>query len=284
MDLTFALLVMLLLFVGALCVGIWLSRRTISRWPELFATITVALSVIFFTLVMDRPFLVWLIPLSSAIILTNGAIPLGGFLAGITWARIREPLWRKLAFASGIALATFYAGTFYLWGNTPETRNQWQQGVCLQSAEASCGAAAAATLLRAHEIPSTEGEMADLCLTRARGTPFLGLYRGLKIKTSGTTWKVAVVAGNPEGLSLYDSPLLLSVGLPDREDVDARYAGEWGWEPGVGHTVVLFGFDSAGRPEIGDPGVGREFWRPEDLRLLYQGYGLRLIPRAAGIH
>ena len=41
--------------------------------------------------------------------------------------------------------------------------------------------------------------------------------------------------------------------------------------------MVLFGFDSTGKPEIGDPGVGREFWRPEDLRLLYQGYGLRLI-------
>ncbi len=54
---------------------------------------------------------------------------------------------------------------------------------------------------------------------------------------------------------------------------------EWGWTPGVGHTVVVFGFTDDGRVEVGDPAVGREHWTVDDLRVLWNGEGLRFVRR-----
>lgn len=54
---------------------------------------------------------------------------------------------------------------------------------------------------------------------------------------------------------------------------------EWGWTPGLGHAVVVFGRTGDDLIEVGDPSVGREHWRVEDLRVLWPGAGLRLVRR-----
>jgi hypothetical protein len=121
--------------------------------------------------------------------------------------------------------------------------------------------------------------MAELCLTRPAGTSMHGLYRGLKMKTAGTGRAVEAVRGDLDTLRAQRGPVILSVKLQPRSDVDPRYEQLWGWTPGVAHTVVFYGFRPDGKAEIGDPAVGREHWRVQDLQVLWQGDGLRLVRR-----
>lgn len=66
-----------------------------------------------------------------------------------------------------------------------------EDGIVMQSTETTCGPASAATLLSINGVHATEQEMAKYCLTdSARGTRWLGIYRGLKLKTRGTDLEV----------------------------------------------------------------------------------------------
>jgi hypothetical protein len=122
--------------------------------------------------------------------------------------------------------------------------------------------------------------MARLCLTTDRGTPDLGVYRGLKLKTAGTSWDVAYFRGDVRTLRGSTGAALLTVRLDPGPGVDPRYEQLWGWTPGVSHTVVFFGFTPDGdKVEMGDPGVGREHWSAKDLHVLWRGEGLRLVKR-----
>ena len=86
----------------------------------------------------------------------------------------------------------------------------------MQSRGASCGPCCAVTLLRHCGIEADEREMSDLCLTTKSGTPSLGLYRGLKLKTNDTPWDVEVVRGDLEQLCESGRPrLCCSRRLPD---------------------------------------------------------------------
>lgn len=121
--------------------------------------------------------------------------------------------------------------------------------------------------------------MAELCLTRPGGTSMHGLYRGLRIKTAGSGRRVEAFRGNIDILRTQPGPVILSVKLRPGPRVDPRYEQLWGWTPGVAHTVVFYGFRADGKAEIGDPAVGLEHCRLLDLDVLWQGDGLRLVPR-----
>jgi hypothetical protein len=226
-----------------------------------------------------------LVPFSGAVILADLALPACAFLAGIAWKRLPgHPTRRAVLIVPLLGLCAFR--TFRpLVGSPPANLDdRWKNGVCLQTSAASCSAAAAATLLRHHGIDATEEEMAALCLTRNGGTPSLGLYRGLMLKTHGTHWRVEPVTGATAALLAANAsgePLLLSVGLPrDTRGLDPRYERMWGWAPGVRHTVVAFALTSGGtKVEIGDPAVGRERWSTDDLHVLWSGDGFRLVRR-----
>ena len=65
-----------------------------------------------------------------------------------------------------------------------------ERGICHQTSGYSCSAASAVMLLHQAGIPSTEKEMAELCVTRAgnssvAGTSDVGAMRGLRIKMAG---------------------------------------------------------------------------------------------------
>jgi len=119
--------------------------------------------------------------------------------------------------------------------------------------------------------------MVDLCLTH-NGTPRLGLYRGLRLKTRGTPWRVEVFSGDVANLRARtaEGPAILFVGLRRGQPVDPRYARDWGWTPGLRHVVVLFGFQERSFLDIGDPAAGRERWRSEALDVLWDGQALLL--------
>jgi hypothetical protein len=124
--------------------------------------------------------------------------------------------------------------------------------------------------------------MAHLCVTR-QGTSWQGLYRGLKLKTAGTNWDVQVCHWSPADLEQnYSSPMILSVGL-DGAASDPEFTREFGWIPGVNHSVILEGFSTTHCAIIADPSqeMSREHWDYETLQTLSRGHAFRLVRRSS---
>ncbi len=255
-------------------------RRTGGLLRTLTLATIVALVLAFAIKVQGHLVLAQWLPFSNVIVVGNltavGTACLAGILLG--WKSL--PVWRRLLFAGGIGVVGMVALLHQMPRDPPAPGDEWIDEVCMQSNKASCSACAAATLLMYHDIPADEAEMMDLCLTGATGTPSLGLYRGLKLKTAGTPYEVEAFHSDIE--SLLDSkelPAILLVMLQLGADVDPRYENEWGWTPGLGHAVVCYGRAGPDRVRIGDPSVGREKWTMDDLRVLWQGEGVRLRKR-----
>jgi predicted double-glycine peptidase len=275
-DLYRAMALVLAAAAGAFFVGRRVSRATSPRVAGALAFLTCAFIVCFALFVRDHLLLTRLVPSSAVIIYGNPLPPAVALLCGIGWHRMPGRAWRKGVLLLPLALLCLYQSYGLLLGRPPPLDERWKNGVCRQTSSASCSAAAAATLLRAYGIDATEAGMAQLCLTRQGGTPMLGLYRGLKLKTAGTGKHVQAFRGDLATLRAEAGPVILSVRLDRRPGVDPRYEQLWGWAPGVSHTVVFFGFRADGKAEIGDPAVGREHWRVQDLEELWHGEGLRL--------
>lgn len=280
LDLYLACFLVLAAMAGVFAGAYRLGKRA-PRWLAHAAAIfSVAGLWLFHRYVLDEAFATKLLPFSNVLVLGN-ALPLfGAFLAGLAWARIQGSRLRKAFSVVPLLAVACYAMARPLSGATPKARDRWQKGVCMQTSFQSCGAACAATLLKAHGIEANEAEMIEACVTRDRGTLNHGLFRGLKRKTAGTAWDAEMFDGTLEDLRAPNgAPAILIVELPKDGNPDPRYEQEWGWIPGVRHSVVFYGFGEDGRLEIGDPAVGREFWHAEALKVLWQGQGLRLKKR-----
>lgn len=229
--------------------------------------------------IWDRTIVAEWLPYSSLIVLGNW-FPLGiAVLAGIAWVRVPPPMPRKIFAVLMLAASAVYSVYHPFRGEVPECHDRWDRGVCLQTTQDTCSAACAATLLRFHGIPATEQEMAELCITR-RGTSWWGLFRGLKLKTSGTEWDVEAFSETTEQLqqpgkeaSIVFVRLTAAVAEKNPELL------EEGWIVGTSHSVVLFTIRGDGRSLVGDPSGGREVWPMKQLALLYQGRGVRLVKR-----
>jgi hypothetical protein len=271
-DLYLAVALMLAVTVAATWFGLRFGRRV----GAAVALVTCAFTVYFALFLRDELALTKVVPSSAAIVYANPLPPAVGLMCGLAWRYIPGRRWYTAAQLLTFALLCLYQSFGAFLGVPPPLDDRWKNGVCRQTSLASCSPAAAATLLRAHGIDATEAEMADLCLTRPAGTAMLGLYRGLKLKTSNTGLAVEAFRGDVEALRTQPGPLILSVRLDRRPGIDPRYEQLWGWAPGVSHSVVFFGFRPDGKADIGDPAVGREAWRVQDLQVLWHGEGLRI--------
>ncbi|KAA1258654.1 hypothetical protein LF1_11760 [Rubripirellula obstinata] len=218
---------------------------------------------------------------SAAIVYTNFAAIFAAMAAGWAWRLPKTPAWRRsmltILLAIGSLAAIFWPFLSIAIRPPPKGGDDWQSGVAMQTSWATCSPAAAATLLRAEGIDVSESEMIPLCLTDSSGTPTLGLYRGIKIVANRNNRPVAVINETlDELISADDWPVLLAVELPFGTD-DTRYATQWGWIPGMGHSVVALGKTPDGLGlMIGDPSVGLEAWSMADMQVLWHGDGIRL--------
>ena len=234
----------------------------------------------------DRLFWTRAVPWAGgALVFGLSTLPLAAALCGLLLSVPPPPslpAWRRSAGVGVLlALSAFQSARPFLGRATAMDPPRWDRGVAAQTSEASCSAASAATLLATHGVPANEAEMAALCLTRAEGTPMLGVYRGLSRKARGAGRRVRVFTGRSvadlRAEVAQHGPVLLSVGLDRWQRVpDPRYVTEWGWTPGRRHAVVLFRFLPGGKLDIGDPSAGRETWDESALEVLWHGEGLLL--------
>ena len=113
-------------------------------------------------------------------------------------------------------------------------------------------------------------------MTDSAGTPTLGLDRGVKVIATRHDRRVVLLDGGLTRLIAdNDWPVLVSVGLPFGVE-DRRFVEQWGWIPGMGHSVVILGRTTDGNFIVGDPAVGLEIWSKADLDLLWSGVGMRV--------
>lgn len=202
----------------------------------------------------------------------------GGWLGLASSENTRVAPWGFVRFVSdGVRCREFLAIAIHRDSSGAAGGDEWNNGVAMQTSWATCSPAAAATLLRAEGINKSESEMIPLCLTDSSGTPTLGLYRGIKLVADGQNRSVNVLDETLDEMwNRDDWPVLMAVELPYGVD-DRRYVDQWGWIPGMGHSVVALGLTSDGqRMLVGDPSVGLEQWSKDDLRVLWHGNGIRL--------
>lgn len=221
------------------------------------------------------------VPLSACIVYTNFAAILAALAAGWSWRLPNTPRWRRGVMVCLLGSMSFAAIVWSLLSiavrPAPMGGDAWENGVAMQTSWATCSPAAAATLLRAEGIDVSEAELIPLCLTDSSGTPTLGLYRGVKLVAERNDRDVEVLDETLAELLEKDAwPVLLAVGLPYGVE-DRRYAEQWGWIPGMGHSVVALGRSDGGGIVIGDPSTGLEQWSESDLELLWHGNALRLM-------
>lgn len=258
-------------------------RRLSAGQLTLAAACVVAVMGLYVRFVWQNSMLAELLPFSNLIVVGNWFPLFLAALAGIVWRMSKLVFVRRAVLLAALGSAGAYALLHPALGQPPGCQERFSRfGDCVQTTDFTCSAASAATLLRAHGIEATEQEMSDLCLTR-KGTSWMGLYRGLKLKTAGTAWDVQIVRCSLDDLQKEArQPMIIEVGLESDDSVDPTFRREYGWSPGMKHSVILSGF-ARGRAQIIDPApfIGREEWDLETFQLLWHGYGMRLVPRVA---
>lgn len=281
LDIYVGIAVIGVLSLAALLASLHVAKRA-SRPAVLIACgMIVAFLIAHKYFVSDQLWVARVLPFSNVMVLGNPLPIAVATLAGFAWHHIPGRAVRKIALLLPLIALCAYRSIAPLTFPMPAMLDErWRDGVCLQTSLSTCSAAAAATLLREHGIGATESEMASLCLTSEKGTTSLGLYRGLAIKTAGTSWKVETFHADTPRLRSMSGPMILPVRFDRRPGIDPRYARDWGWLPGVSHHIVFFKFSQDGEKcEMGDPSVGRENWSARDIGVLWHGDGIRLVKR-----
>ncbi len=277
-DLLIGLVVLIVAATVAYRLGAQLVRRTSTVVANLAVTMGLVTTLFFAVLYYGRLELARVLPVSNVILMGNW-IPLGAaLLMGSIMAQPSIPRWRRLTVAAILGALAWSTVVRDLtgWRESRSTAVFWE-GLLQQTSEASCSACSAATLLRHYGIQATEEEMTALCLTRSDGTPELGLYRGLKIKTRGTAWDVQVVRVEPQDLACSDfSPVLALIQPSQPPEVRRPFMHQF---RGPSHAVILCGYSDAGLFVMVDPVAGLKKCRSEEFASDWPAKGLKLVRR-----
>jgi hypothetical protein len=157
-----------------------------------------------------------------------------------------------------------------------------QNGICLQTSNDTCSAAAAVTLLNLYGIDATEQQVVDVALTKkGRGTRHLGLVRALSLLTVEQSHGfVRIEKMTVNELVAFNHPAIIRVGVPKHPvlTVHRELVKKYNWTPGFVHDVVFLGVDpnDANYVWIGEPQFGLERWPIRHLRALYDGFAVYL--------
>ena len=278
-DLQISLLLMTTLSAAFAVLGAVLQGMRDGR-PLAVALISVTLlMLVYVLLIWDSPLIVRLLPFSGAIILGNWLPLIGSFYSGVCFCATSVPRHRRAVLSCVLLCLCGYSLVSPLLGKSPVcARVEFERVLEFQTTDTTCSAACAASLLRMHQIDATEREMAELCLTR-EGTHWLGLYRGLKVKTAGTAWDVVVESVSGQSLMQRGSESgVLSLTFHGRA---ANRSFETGFQMQSGHSVICLGPGDLGTLHVFDPSpdYGFESWDWKQLDQVESAILLRLVPR-----
>ncbi len=272
-DLITGLVVITIVSVLAYRVGKHLGRGVCHCRSLLFVE-SLALSLIFAWSLAGR--LVWATAVpSSGVVYWSNLMPVFlGFTAGLATATPGLARWRRPFTVSLLALIAVVHLALpitrpLLAPAIVSANGQWREGICLQTHEATCGAAAAATLLNLNGLSASEQQMIQFCLTSRQGTEPLGLYRGLKLVSERSGRGIQVGSRDPnQWIAKHQLPNVALIRFSDSNDSGPirRLLGP----RGEGHAVVVLGFED-GQWILGDPAVGRVSWSDADFRRRFTG-------------
>lgn len=165
------------------------------------------------------------------------------FLVGAGLQLVWPSPWKRHALLIGASLLLARTGAAAWSTAHPPSLNGTvnDAGVCLQTSDYSCGAAAATSFVYYYGVRATEREMAELCMTRSggpglAGTSDAGIMRGLRRKLAGR----------------YD----ILIGRRTYDDLSTPALVPLETMPGIGHCVLVWRVD----PElvhVMDPRSGR---------------------------
>lgn len=224
------------------------------------------------------------LPFTDVIYWSNWMPAILGLTAGVATTAPGLNRWHRPA-TIGLLLALgigFLAGPVArpLLAPTGVTRIQsvgWRDGVCLQSHESSCGAAAAATLLAQFDIDVDETTMIRECWTSALGTEPLGLYRGLS--RAGRIGDHRAVPTSRDPLRWKAGNQLPNVAIVKLKKLNPTdYLTNWFGAQHERHAVVVLGRSESGNWRIADPAVGLTEWSHDRLRRRFTGEAITLTP------
>lgn len=279
LDLVQALLFITTCSLIAFRVGLWIGSFSTSTSSRVFVESLV------FTIAFVCFFagdLAWakIIPNSGVLTWTNLVPIFLSLAAGVSGSTVGLRHWQRSAVKSGfLLLSAIYLLTPVvrpqLFPATVDVAGTWKKDVCLQSHEATCAPAAAATLLRQHGITVDELQMVTECLSSNRGTVPLGLYRGIarvaedhgrQAKIASRTpwhWIDAGQLPNVAIVSLHRVPL---ANARPHQRLTAMLGPQ-----AEGHAVTILGRSDGGRWIVGDPAVGLVTWSDEELKSRFTG-------------
>ncbi|MDB4794322.1 hypothetical protein OAG51_02760 [Pirellulaceae bacterium] len=264
------------------------------RIADFFAILAMFGMIIYIAFLWDKAEITWFVPYSNAIIVGNWFPIVTAVLSALVYHRIRQKGIRKYAPVIVLNLVGIYAMLHPIIGDTPICENKVDEfGDALQSSQYTCSPTSGVNLLKCYSIPSTESEMATLCLTKKSrqwlgfavsegGTSWMGLYRGLLLKLRGTRWKAVFLSESfDEFAATPRSPLIISLKLPRelaKTDPDRYHIlREEGWQPGLEHNVLFRGFsENRNSAFITDPKIGQDEIQMNDFRSLWVGRGMSI--------
>lgn len=280
-DLVTASLAITTLSVLAYLAGKHLGEGVCKTRPLLFAE-SLILSLVFAWCMSGGLFWARAVPASGVIYWSNLMPVMLSFTAGLAVATSGLKRWRRPLTATALgAMAALHlllpVARPLLAPARLVDAGRWSDRICLQSHEATCGAAAAATLLNLSGIPATEQEMIRRCLTSRHGTEPLGLYRGLKLSTEGFGPQVGIAARDPQQwITQNQLPCVALIRFS--HDPESRPIRRLLGPMGEGHAIVVLGFED-GHWILGDPAVGQVKWSDEDFRRRFTGDAIYLTRR-----
>lgn len=277
-DLVIAIAVMIAVCVAAFRIGFRWGQSESLPFRIAVQILALLLMAAYLGLLWNRPVLSRILPASSLIIVSNWLPMWGSFFVGVLMSTPDTPRVRRCSLSLLTAALAAYSMVAPILGNPPECAatsagNDFQH----QTTPFTCSAACAASLLRLHGVDASESELAELCLTR-EGTHWMGVYRGLKLKTQNTDWIVAV---EPYSRELLQQPMEAPGVLCFTFD-ESRFRGlsDHGFENGRGHSVVVLGTSVPGYVSVFDPApdYGAEEWDNRIFDCVTDAVVLRLLP------
>lgn len=277
-DLVVAIAVMIAVSATAFRVGFRWGQSESMPFRIAVQVLALLLMIAYLGLLWNRPVLSRILPASSLIIVSNWLPFWGSFFVGLLMSTPGTPHIRRYGLSLLTTALVIYSTVAPILGHPPEcsadsARNDFQH----QTTPYTCSAACAASLLRLHGVDASESELAELCLTR-EGTHWMGVYRGLKLKTRHTDWIVVV---EPFSRELLKQPLEAPGVLCFTFDA-TRFHGlsDHGFMHGRGHSVLVLGSSAAGYLSVFDPApdYGAEEWDDRIFDCVTDAVVLRLLP------